>query len=147
MFEVFEKVFLPDRVRKPVEPRPRPHTGVPSFNELIARFGGSSFRGGLYRIIESGELAEWNERVSLAFPAFSKRVMAFGYDWLGRAFALNLDRRDRGDPGVTMFDPGSGEAFRIPCSIEQFHDQELGQATDAALAVEFYKEWRSGGGR
>lgn len=36
---------------------------------------------------------------------------------------------------VLMLEPGTGEALEIPCTIKSFHDRELIENRDAALAA------------
>ncbi len=45
-----------------------------------------------------------------------------------------------------MFEPGTGEALEIPANIKTFHDVELKENPDAALASSVYAEWRETGG-
>ncbi len=45
-----------------------------------------------------------------------------------------------------MFEPGTGDALEIPCSIDTFHDEELIEYGDAALASDFHKRWLDDGG-
>jgi hypothetical protein len=45
-----------------------------------------------------------------------------------------------------MFEPGTGEVLNIPSNIESFHDKELIEFAEAALAVGFYQEWLASGG-
>ena len=40
-----------------------------------------------------------------------------------------------------MFEPGTGEALEIPCDIISFHNEELVDYRDAALASDFFKKW------
>jgi hypothetical protein len=44
-------------------------------------------------------------------------------------------------PEVLMFDVGAGEALEIPTPFSQFHDSELIEYTDAALASAFFGQW------
>jgi hypothetical protein len=46
-----------------------------------------------------------------------------------------------------MFEPGTGEALEIPCGIEGFHDQELVEHREEALAAKFHAAWLASGGR
>ncbi|CCV07982.1 hypothetical protein MESS2_660021 [Mesorhizobium metallidurans STM 2683] len=117
-------------------------TKVPGLNELLASFGGASFKRGLYRINRASEVTRWNARVVLGFPEFAGRITCFGYDWLGRAFAVDTGRLEQGEPGVVMFEPGTGEALEVPANIRAFHDAELQEYEDAALASDFYTKWR-----
>lgn len=114
--------------------------------ELTKFLGGSSFSRGLYRIMLSSERPEWNSLTLQAFPAFAGRLSCFAYDWLGRIFALDSGRLVEGLPGVVMLEPGTGQALEIPCHLASFHDEELIEFSDAALAVTFHQSWLSHGG-
>ncbi len=63
MFEAFQQHFTPDLSALPDAADAPPGLGVPGLGELIARFGGASFNGGLYRVAHRTVLA-WT-----SFPA------------------------------------------------------------------------------
>lgn len=42
-----------------------------------------------------------------------------------------------------MLDPGSGDSFEIPATIIEFHDEELVNYSDDALAKPFFLKWRN----
>jgi hypothetical protein len=141
MFEIFKRHFLLDSGSVP--------TGLvsganvpPGTASLFAEFGGSSFNGGLYRVVRVSDLDTWASRIGDAFPEFKGRITCFGYDWLGRVFAVDEKRLEGGKPGVIMFEPGTGQALKIPADIETFHDDELVNFGDSALAVDFYQKWQ-----
>ena len=144
MFPKFRQSFSPDAGCKPDSVSI--DTGVPSLNELLSSFSGVSFNHGLYRIVRAQDLAAWNNRIILGFPAFSGRVTCFGYDWLGRTFAIDAKRTEEGEPGVVMFEPGTGDALQIPANVRTFHEIDLDEYRDAALASNFYATWRGNGG-
>jgi hypothetical protein len=79
--------------------------------------------------------------IAQAFPGFSTRVEAFAYDWLGRIFALDPARLEEGLPSVLMFEPGTGQALEIPCNLLTFHENELNNFREEALAASFYGQW------
>jgi hypothetical protein len=114
---------------------------VPGYVEFANEFAGASFDGGLYRVHDeqTGPLAM--VLISEAFPEFADRVCPFGYDWLGRQFALDAGRLMDGQPLVLLLEPGTGEALEIPVSFVGFHDEELIEYADAALANEFFGAW------
>jgi len=150
MFEAFQRSFPRDPWHDPWR---RPEGGVAAdipaiagLREFFSGFGGASFRGGIYRAIDPSDLNRWSERIYLAFPAFEGRMTCFGYDWLGRAFALDSKRFEDGQPGVVMFEPGTGEALEIPANIRTFHDVGLLEFGEAALAISFYEQWTATGG-
>jgi len=140
MFETFKRHFLLDSgsiSTGQVSDASLP----PDAAKLFGEFGGSSFNGGLYRVARVSDLDTWESRISYAFPEFKDRVTCFGYDWLGRVFAVDEKRLEGGKPGVVMFEPGTGQALKIPANIETFHDNELVNFDEAALAVDFYQRW------
>ncbi|HEY8719031.1 T6SS immunity protein Tdi1 domain-containing protein [Pengzhenrongella sp.] len=65
-------------------------------------------------------------------------------DWLGRQFSLDASRGTRDDPEVLLFDVGAGETLEIPTAFSAFHETELTEYTDAALASEFFEQWLRG---
>lgn len=146
MFEAFQQNFTPDLSAVPDAAGAPPELDIPGLGELIARFGGASFNGGLYRIIRAPDMSAWNARVSSGFPEFAERITCFGYDWLGRAFAADAARQEQGQPAVLMFEPGTGEVLGVPANLQTFHDVELVQNSDRALASNAHKEWLARGG-
>ncbi|ROM86464.1 DUF1851 domain-containing protein [Pseudomonas brassicacearum] len=114
-------------------------------SELMSEFGGCSFDRALYRVMAPSSNSEWNQVVEYAFPNFDGRVQCFGYDWLGRIFALDSGRLEGGHSGVVMFEPGTGEALEIPCNIVTFHNEELMEYREEALAVSFHIQWLAQG--
>ncbi|TIP08058.1 DUF1851 domain-containing protein [Mesorhizobium sp.] len=146
MFETFRKNFPVDS-RMPADPGNFSlDTKVPGLNELLTSFGGASFKSGLYRIIRAQDVARWNARVCLGFPEFTGRITCFGYDWLGTALAVDSQRLEQGEPGIMMFEPGTGEALLVPSNIFTFHEVDVIEDEDAALAANLYTNWRSAGG-
>ena len=125
------------------EPRLLAADGYEKFAE---RFAGCSFENGLYRLHDatSGPLAlSW---IADAFPEFASRACPFGYDWLGRQFAIDTGRAHAGQPLVLLLEPGTGEGLEIPLAFGAFHDEELVEYRDAALASGFFDTWAQGHG-
>jgi len=114
--------------------------------ELRRHYGGRFFRRGLYRVVDEAEKLAWNARVEAAFPEFAYDVDCFAYDWLGRAFVLRTSRSVKDTVQILMLEPGTGLVLEIPGDLIQFHDEELVQYPDAALASEFHAAWLNGGG-
>jgi hypothetical protein len=114
----------------------------PEFAECIERLGGKSFSGGLYRVFRGDQIEEATRAMSRMFPEFDAQLIVFGCDWLGRHFAL--DRRlKHAQSTVLLLETGAGEAINIPSSIVAFHNQELVNYGDEALAARFYKQWKA----
>jgi len=113
--------------------------------EFLKLFSGCSFNNGLYRIHSAEKIGYWSRIVTEAFPEFAERISCFGYDWLGRQFALDKERVEDGQPQVLMLEPGTGEVLEIPVNFLQFHESELVNYSNEALATEFYNSWLSSG--
>jgi hypothetical protein len=109
----------------------------------MLEFGGATFSGGLYRVHDERSSAVAEGLISDAFPEFSDRARVFGYDWLGRQFALDFRRLQGGQPLVLMLEPGTGEALEIAANFVDFHDEEMVEFSDAVLAINFFDEWRA----
>ena len=99
-------------------------------------YGGETFLNGLYRIHNKNDVKKWNEILKRAFPKFKNGIQVFGYDWLGRNFALDTQR-----DVVLIYEPGTGEILNTGENFVNFHDSEIPQYHDACLASEFFNEW------
>lgn len=143
MFERFRSMYAPTRDSL--------EAGGAWVNERLTRsegyvdyaheFAGASFGGGLYRIHDDRTGPESLRLITAAFPELAQRVCPFGYDWLGRQFAVDSGRVEAGQSQVLLLEPGTGEALEIPASFLSFHDAELVDHADAALATEFFRSW------
>jgi hypothetical protein len=113
---------------------------------FFLRYGGKSFNQGVYRIFTSRRGMYFSTMVGSAFARDPKELLCFGSDWLGRIFALDAKRVVDGAAGVVMYEPGTGQALDIPCNLSTFHNSELVEFSDAALAIGFFKQWLDAGG-
>lgn len=111
--------------------------------EFLVKFEGSTFSGGIYRVHKLDEIKKWDEIVTGAYPEFKDRIHCFGYDWLGRQFAIDKKRMKNDKPLVLMFEPGTADVLEIPCDFENFHEFEIIEYHDACLASSLYQQWRS----
>jgi hypothetical protein len=146
MFDSFQRSFSRDPWKCGNEDAVNAVPNLPGLGQLFDQFGGASFCGGLYRIIHPADLMDWQDRIHLAFPEFEGRIFCFGFDWLGRVFALDIKRSEDGQAGVVMFEPGTGEALEIPSNLQTFHEAELIEYGEAALAISFHEKWLATGG-
>lgn len=140
----FEAVFLPDEF--PVTSAKATAIPDPYLGLLLTKWGGTSFNRGIYRLLCSNELPTWTAIAESAFPGFAGRSIPFGFDWLGRMFALDRQRYVDGAPAVNLLEPGTGEMLETPCSAESFHEVELIDYREAALAESFFHSWLNAGG-
>lgn len=129
----------------PPSPVPPPSdAGTPpgGVRTAVADLAGVTLGQGLYRFHTEASAAAADALVATAYPDFSGRIACFGMDWLGRQFSLDHTRGTPTDPEVLLYDVGAGEALEIPTPFSQFHDIELTEYTDPALASAFFEQWR-----
>jgi hypothetical protein len=141
---VFDRFTANYRVSERASGSPIAGEGLPAAAELFTRFGGCTFDDGLYRIHTPPSSIMASDYVAEAFPDFRARASCFGFDWLGRQFSLDAQRGSPSDPEILMFEPGTGEVLQIPTPFSLFHDHELVDYRDAALAAQFFAAWRAG---
>jgi hypothetical protein len=113
---------------------------VTGYTELASRFAGCSFENGIYRLHDEQTGPRGEVWIAEAFPQFASRACPFGFDWLGRQFALDSGRLYGGEPLVLLFEPGTGEVLEIPFSFARFHEQ-LDELREPALADSFFASW------
>ena len=116
-------------------------TPPPGIRGLLGGRAGTTFTQGLYRLHTESSAAAADALVLGAYPDFAGRIACFGMDWLGRQFSLDPLNGPDEDPGVLLFDIGAGEALEIPTPFSRFHDEELVDYADAALAADFFDQW------
>ncbi|MDJ0344660.1 hypothetical protein QMK19_26880 [Streptomyces sp. H10-C2] len=129
-------------------PRVSPNLACDGFAEFLDAYHGCEFNSGVYRVRDSDSVKVFDSVLEM-HSGWSDRVIPFGFDWLGRQFALDLAEIQGGkEPSVVIFEPGTGEVLEAPCTFQEFHEVELIEHADAALADDFFLEWvaNSGGG-
>lgn len=91
-----------------------------SFN-LIKKFGGQSFEGGLYRIHTFETSLKWMNIVEQSFPAYFGKIVCFGFDWMGCQYC-----EDKEDANlIYLFDVASYDVFELEQNVEGFHNYDL----------------------
>jgi hypothetical protein len=137
MFERLPKALPASPVQGPGD------LGTPSDGPRseVGDLAGTTLANGLYRLHTAASATAADQLVRAAYPDFEGRIACFGVDWLGRQFSLDPTRGTESDPEVLLFDVGAGEALEIPVAFSRFHDEELVEYTDAALASEFFAQW------
>lgn len=140
MFDNFCSKFKCDRIIN-VQDEFSLKIPVNGFKDFFTQFNGMSFNNGLYNIHNYSDIDKWNDIIFEAFPEYKSRLICFGYDWLGRQFAIDLDRMEDGEPLILLLEPGTGETLEIPSNFIDFHEDILINSSDAALADIAFNEW------
>lgn len=112
------------------------NNNIKTIDDFLSRYGGMTFLNGLYRIHKFDEIAKWTKIVQDAFPKYKGKILVFGFDWLGRNFALDKERNV-----VLICEPGTGEILNTQANFTDFHNVEIPEYHDACLASEFFSEW------
>ena len=114
--------------------------------DLLISLQGKSFNKGLYRFHNFEDVPKLTEEARNMFQDFSKRIICFASDWLGRQFALDSKRIAKGEKLILMLEPGTGQVLEIPVNFVNFHEDELINYTNEALASDFHDQWLKEGG-
>ena len=88
---------------------------------------------------ESSE--RWSQISAAIFPVPRFDISCFGYDWLGRQFALDTSRKSAKEGMVLMLDVELGQVYSTDCNMIDFHNIELVQGAFQFLAESEFREW------
>lgn len=111
------------------------------YSTFIDKLGGTQYGDGLFTSFSAADVEKWTAITEEAYPGLKGKIKPLGHDWLGRTFVIDLREARKGQ--VLMLEIGTGMALEIPCTLEEFLDEEMILCTDACLAKSFYEEWRS----
>lgn len=143
MFERFVSGFTPTAR----EPQRVEEAASPAIlSKLFETYGGTSFNDGIYRVHTPSSSRTASKAAAEAYPALRMPLVCFGFDWLGRQFALDLNRGTPEDPEVLLLEPGTGEALEVPVAFSDFHDDALFRYRDSCLFPDWFAGWLASGG-
>jgi hypothetical protein len=113
--------------------------------ELFTKFEGKGFNSGIYRVLNTSDVEYWASILREAHPALEPNIIPFGYDWLGRVFAVNTDIQNTEEPEILLFCPFTGDILQLPFSPLEFHNEILHEPEDieALLEKELFDEFTS----
>ena len=109
---------------------------VLSLEDFLHNYEGRVFLNGLYRLHKLTDVEKWTDIIKKSYPKFNGDIKIFGYDWLGRNFALDLNRNV-----VLIFEPGTGEILNTQVDFFDFHNNEIIESHEACLASNFFEAW------
>lgn len=112
------------------------NASINDVDSFLKEMSGKSFKSGMYRIHNYDEIKKWIKIVEDAFQKYTGRIRIFGYDWLGRQFAINKDTNT-----ILLFESGTGEVLDIPVDFYNFHNVEIAEYHEDSLASQFFAEW------
>lgn len=106
-------------------------------SEFMSVYGGRTFLNGMYRTHESKDIEKWNEIIGKVFPEVKGRIQVFGYDWVGRNFAV-YDKTDT----VLLFDPRTREVYDTGSTFSEFHNMEIPIDHEVCLMSKYFRQWK-----
>jgi hypothetical protein len=104
---------------------------------LFSNFGGLSIDLGAFKIHTYQSAKKWTDIILESFPKHKNKIIAYGYDWMGRQFAIDTDNL------VHMFDGSTGEEFEMEQTLEGFFNEELVDYGVETLAKDDFESWNS----
>jgi len=135
-FEKFAKVFkITQNCEKNIE--------VSNFNniylnEIINKFGSTSFNNGLFRIYNAKEVRHNTKKVEEAFPNAKNKIISFGRDWINREFAVKIEEPYH----IFQFDIDFNDVLDIPVDLKTFFEEEVIEYTNSLFAEYFFYQWQ-----
>ncbi|MBR6799241.1 MAG: DUF1851 domain-containing protein, partial [Firmicutes bacterium] len=107
------------------------------YRTFIIAFGGQQFGKGMFSVFDKGDALVWERRLSKAFPKYKGRFRAFGYDWMGRCFAVPVDNED----SILVFDPGVFDVYEISLGLKDFVNKAIPLTTEECLSAGAFVKW------
>lgn len=109
------------------------------YRTFVIAFGGTCFGKGLFNVIERGDIGYWEDNVTRAFPEYRNKFRLFGYDWMGRCFAV--DTSDDDVDKILVFDPSTLEVSEVPLSFIDFVNKAIPMNTNECLMSDNFIRW------
>lgn len=97
---------------------------------LLDQTAGATFDEGLFRIHNIGSFYYWTRLVFEYFKKYKGKSYVFGFDWMGRQFALT---EKTNSSVILMLDPATAEVFELEASMEEFFNIDLVEGKEDLL--------------
>jgi hypothetical protein len=110
----------------------------PSVHGLMATAAGTSFEGGIYRLLELDEVEPFVAACERLVPESAGAVRCFGCDWLGRPWGYSMDAEDE----VFVIEPYSGEMLVTTATVATLHRDTFREIGGQLMEIKLWKKWR-----
>ena len=109
------------------------------YRTFVIAFGGMQFGKGLFNVFDKGDLRYWENNVTKMFPEYKGRFELFGYDWMGRCFAVTSLGAD--DEKILVFDPSTLEVSDIQLTFMDFINKAIPAAANECFSADAFINW------
>jgi hypothetical protein len=97
---------------------------------FFSESSGLSLNNGVYKTHTPNSSVHWSILIGNYFPNFSGKLIPFGFDWMGRQFAVHASKTNI----ILMFDPSTAEYFELEQRMDDFHNNELVNDKESILS-------------
>jgi hypothetical protein len=122
-------------------PVPRSDNRIRGWVELFRSFAGATFNSGIYRLHTPATAEAVHRVIGEALPRLRGIDSCFGYDWVGRQFALDFGREIDGEPAIRLIDLATPISYEIDHTFESLHNVEMVSDPQVVLESDVFTEW------
>jgi hypothetical protein len=122
---------------------PCPNQSVRGWDELFTTCIGATFNNGIYRLHSPGSAEAAHQLIGKSLPRLKGINSCFGYDWLGRQFALDFGREVDGEPAIRLIDLATPISYEIDHNFVSLHNVEMISDPEAVLESNLFADWAS----
>lgn len=114
------------------------------YRTFVIAFGGMQFGKGLFNAFDKGDLRYWEKNILNIFPEYKGKFELFGYDWMGRCFAVTMLGQD--EEKILVFDPSTLEVNDIPLCFMDFVNKAIPTSTNECFSADAFINWHNTNG-
>lgn len=108
------------------------------YRTFIIAFGGMQFGKGLFTVFNKVDALDWQRKLEKAFPEYKGTFRLFGYDWMGRCFAVPTGNEDK----IIVFDPGVFDVYEVSLGFLDFVNKAIPMSTNECLSSDAFISWQ-----
>jgi hypothetical protein len=140
-FERFLAAYTVDPDSKEGEPRlPMPGESIQGWREIMDVYSGCTFGNSIYRL-HTQETGKWADEMLRRTVPRPSTCYCFGFDWLGRQFALHPRDRAGDEPGVALIDPVERRVLMTDRQYFLFHVEEVVDDPNSSFEFDDFEQW------
>lgn len=109
------------------------------YRTFVIAFGGMQFGKGLFNVFDKGDLRYWEKNIIQMFPDYKGKFELFGYDWMGRCFAVTSLGED--EEKILVFDPSTLEVNDISLTFMEFINKAIPASVNEFFSADAFINW------